>query len=178
MTMVMMHWTKASHLKHRVGGLVHGSHCNGTIKQSDSTSSNKSQPAAANAPVPVKTHTVIDQGPVPLYCSDECQIKDLSSLCGAFKVDYNPNQHSVSLPPILPNSSFRTNSGSYFSGTTSSVNSLSSSSPVSSSSMPPSPKTALSKVSPSLATLFFITGRCPLSCLSPRVTHFPLTQSR
>ncbi|KAH9480313.1 hypothetical protein JR316_0006911 [Psilocybe cubensis] len=55
--------------KGRTGGLVNGTgrlRHNGTIKP-------------APPAVVLKQRLVIDQGPIPLYCSDECQIADLSS---------------------------------------------------------------------------------------------------
>ena len=58
--------TKASVRK---GGLPHGTgrvRPNGTIK-----------------PPPTKQRTVIDQGPTPLYCSDECEFADINSRRGA-----------------------------------------------------------------------------------------------
>ncbi|TFK27733.1 hypothetical protein FA15DRAFT_149252 [Coprinopsis marcescibilis] len=57
-------------------GLVQGTgrlRPNGTIKRSDSQS--KPQPP----PPAVKYRTVIDQGPIPLYCSDDCRLADLGS---------------------------------------------------------------------------------------------------
>ncbi|KAI6095876.1 hypothetical protein EDD16DRAFT_1778138 [Pisolithus croceorrhizus] len=56
-----------------------------------------------SAPQP-KLRTVIDQGPIPLYCSDECRLKDLSRLDDAFSIDYNPNSTSPPLPPVPHNS--------------------------------------------------------------------------
>ncbi|KAF8903121.1 hypothetical protein CPB84DRAFT_1814750 [Gymnopilus junonius] len=53
--------------KGRTGGLVNGTgrlRPNGTIK-------------SAAPPVVMKQRTVIDQGPSPLYCSDECQFAEL-----------------------------------------------------------------------------------------------------
>ncbi|KAI6098787.1 hypothetical protein EDD16DRAFT_1766609 [Pisolithus croceorrhizus] len=58
------------------------------------------------APQP-KLCTVIDQGPIPLYCSDECRLKDLSRLDGALSIDYNPNSASTPLSPMPHNSSDR-----------------------------------------------------------------------
>jgi hypothetical protein len=62
------------------GGLVHGTgrvKPNGTIRRSDSNSSKKS--ASEPAPLePSKQRLVIEQGPTPLYCSDECRLADLN----------------------------------------------------------------------------------------------------
>lgn len=38
-------------------------------------------------PVQLKKRTIIDQGPIPLYCSDECQLADLSSTRSAPPLD-------------------------------------------------------------------------------------------
>ncbi|CAA7261507.1 unnamed protein product [Cyclocybe aegerita] len=75
------------------GGLVNGTgrvRPNGTIKQS---------PPAAPAPPP-KTRTVIDQGPLPLYCSDECQLADLTRRTAA---PFDPSREEpVSAAPVKP----------------------------------------------------------------------------
>jgi hypothetical protein len=83
---------------------------NGTIKRSDSTTSdnkgrNSPQPqqTAKTAP-PVKHRTVIDQGPIPLYCSDECRLKDLARLNNAFPLNYHPDRSSPPLPRVPHNS--------------------------------------------------------------------------
>ncbi|KDR82793.1 hypothetical protein GALMADRAFT_134348 [Galerina marginata CBS 339.88] len=55
--------------KGKTGGLVNGTgrlRHNGTVK-------------APAPPVLTKQRTVIDQGPIPLYCSDECQFADLNT---------------------------------------------------------------------------------------------------
>ncbi|KAF8229689.1 hypothetical protein L208DRAFT_1424024 [Tricholoma matsutake] len=39
---------------------------------------------------PIKLRTVIDQGPTPLYCSDECQSADARDLNPGLPMDYNP----------------------------------------------------------------------------------------
>lgn len=83
---------------------------NGTIKRSESTTSdnkgrNSPQPQQTVKPTPpVKHRTVIDQGPIPLYCSDECRLKDLSRLDGALPLNYNPDRSSPHLPPVPHNS--------------------------------------------------------------------------
>lgn len=83
---------------------------NGTIKRSASTTSdnkgrNSPQPQQTVKPAPpVKHRTVIDQGPIPLYCSDECRLKDLSRLDGAFPLNYHPDRSSPLLPPVPHNS--------------------------------------------------------------------------
>ncbi|PFH53985.1 hypothetical protein AMATHDRAFT_45019 [Amanita thiersii Skay4041] len=48
----------------------------GTIKRTDSAQ--KSQQTDTPKPTqPIKHRTIIDQSPIPLYCSDECQLADL-----------------------------------------------------------------------------------------------------
>lgn len=103
--------TKAAKVKG--GGLAHGTgRIRPAINRSDSTASkNRSSPppqqplpqSSKSAPQP-KLRTVIDQGPIPLYCSDDCRFKDLSRLDGAFSIDYNPNSTSPPLPPVPHNS--------------------------------------------------------------------------
>src|SRR6267154_3068103 len=97
-------------------GLLQGTgrvKANGAIKRSDSTTAaNKvrtSPPQAqAQPPVkpspPVKQRTVIDQGPIPLYCSDECRFNDLARLDGAYPLDYHPDRSSPPLPRVPHNS--------------------------------------------------------------------------
>ncbi|KAI6162417.1 hypothetical protein EDD17DRAFT_1816257 [Pisolithus thermaeus] len=84
--------------------------------RSDSAASkNRSSPPSQQPPLPhpskpapqPKLCTVIDQGPIPLYCSDECRLKDLSRLDGALSIDYNPNSASTPLSPVPHNSSDR-----------------------------------------------------------------------
>ncbi|KAJ3489985.1 hypothetical protein NLI96_g1741 [Meripilus lineatus] len=72
-------------IRARAGGLVHGTgrvKPNGTIKRSP-TKDQQSQPKKASEQskpsAPVRYRTVIDQGPTPLYCSDECRLADLQS---------------------------------------------------------------------------------------------------
>lgn len=61
--------------------------------------------AAVATPHPQRMRTVIDQTPVPLFCSDKCCLADLQSTHGALDIKYNPN-HCASpiLPPVPPNS--------------------------------------------------------------------------
>ncbi|KAI6099551.1 hypothetical protein EDD16DRAFT_1717823 [Pisolithus croceorrhizus] len=106
---------RAKATKVKGGGLAHGT---GRIRpaiinRSDSAASkNRSSPPSQQPPQPhpsksapqPKLRTVIDQGPIPLYCSDECRLKDLSRLDGAFSIDYNPNSTSPPLPPVPHNS--------------------------------------------------------------------------
>ncbi|KAG0701394.1 hypothetical protein DFH29DRAFT_1000250 [Suillus ampliporus] len=84
---------------------------NGAIKRSDSmAAANKgraSSPQSQQLPkptAPVKHRTVIDQGPIPLYCSDECRLKDLARLDGAYSLNYHPDRSSPPLPPVPHNS--------------------------------------------------------------------------
>ena len=88
------------------GGLVHGTgrvKPNGTIRRSDSNSSKKSAPE----PAPVeqsKQRLVIEQGPTPLYCSDECRLADLNTSLGMVESDYNPDRQFPPPPPVPHNS--------------------------------------------------------------------------
>ena len=88
------------------GGLVHGTgrvKPNGTIRRSDSNSSKKSAPEPA--PVePSKQRLVIEQGPTPLYCSDECRLSDLNPSRGIVDSDYHPDRQSLPPPPVPHNS--------------------------------------------------------------------------
>ena len=113
--------TKNGTIRARTGGLVHGTgrvKPNGTIKRSDSKKSKDAQPQQQPAPAPVapaeapklaatlRHRTVIDQGPIPLYCSDECRLADLQSSFGAMDIHYHPDSHaSPPLPPVPHNSS-------------------------------------------------------------------------
>ncbi|KAH7912556.1 hypothetical protein BJ138DRAFT_1004241 [Hygrophoropsis aurantiaca] len=103
--------SKTGTIRTKGGGLVQGTgrvKPNGAIKRSDSSSGAKSrassqQPAPKPAP-PVKHRTVIDQSPIPLYCSDECRMRDINRFEGAFPIDYNPERASPPLPPVPHNS--------------------------------------------------------------------------
>ncbi|KAG1770882.1 hypothetical protein EV702DRAFT_1202209 [Suillus placidus] len=81
---------------------------NGAIKRSDSaTTPNKecaSPPQPQQPVVPVKHRTIIDQGPIPLYCSDECRLQDLARLDGAYPLNYHPDRSSPPLPRVPHNS--------------------------------------------------------------------------
>ncbi|THH30540.1 hypothetical protein EUX98_g3654 [Antrodiella citrinella] len=105
--------TKNGTIRARTGGLVHGTgrvKPNGTIKRADKDANTKSPstPVAVEAPkpaAPLRHRTVIDQGPIPLYCSDECRLADLQSSFGGVALDYNPDRHaSPPLPPVPHNS--------------------------------------------------------------------------
>ncbi|KAI6147093.1 hypothetical protein BKA82DRAFT_809051 [Pisolithus tinctorius] len=98
--------TKAN--KGKGGGLAHGTgHIRPAVDSNPSKNRSRSppsqQPPSKSAPQP-KLRTVIDQGPIPLYCSDECRFKDLARLDGAFSIDYNPNSASPPFPPVPHNS--------------------------------------------------------------------------
>ncbi|KAF8073778.1 hypothetical protein FPV67DRAFT_1479242 [Lyophyllum atratum] len=85
--------TKPSGNVRQRGGLVQGTgrvKPNGTIKRVDS----KPQPQPVPT-VPVKLRTVIDQGPTPLYCSDECQMADLNR---GIPHDFDPQRSCTSSP--------------------------------------------------------------------------------
>ncbi|PPQ67724.1 hypothetical protein CVT25_009328 [Psilocybe cyanescens] len=75
--------------KGRTGGLVNGTgrlRHNGTVKPPPPT-------------VVMKQRLVIDQGPIPLYCSDECQIADLTT--NRREAPHDPaREEPVSEPPI------------------------------------------------------------------------------
>ncbi|KAG1885062.1 hypothetical protein F4604DRAFT_149514 [Suillus subluteus] len=92
-------------------GLVQGTgrvKLNGAIKRSDSTSTankGRASPPQPPHPVPpVKHRTIIDQGPIPLYCSDECRLQDLARLDGAYPLNYHPDRSSPPLPRVPHNS--------------------------------------------------------------------------
>ncbi|KAI6118306.1 hypothetical protein F5141DRAFT_1264290 [Pisolithus sp. B1] len=159
--------TKATKVKG--GGLAHGT---GRIRpaiinRSDSAASkNRSSPPSQQPPLPhpskpapqPKLCTVIDQGPILLYCSDECRLKDLSRLDGALSIDYNPNSASTPLSPVPHNSSNRSvqcksedESNGFVSFSLDSRSSSSDSGPV----------------SPSLTTLSAIYGFPPLPPVPP-----------
>ncbi|KAI0696421.1 hypothetical protein BC835DRAFT_1305610 [Cytidiella melzeri] len=97
------------------GGLVHGTgrvKPNGTIKRPspNNTSATRKQstapvpPPSPTSPAqpapPVRQKTIIDQSPVPLYCSDECRLADMQSVTG-IDINYNPERHAS---PTLPHS--------------------------------------------------------------------------
>ncbi|KIJ64634.1 hypothetical protein HYDPIDRAFT_175559 [Hydnomerulius pinastri MD-312] len=106
--------TKTGTIRARGGGLVQGTgrvKPNGALKRSDSGNAGKTrvspppQQSKLDKPAaPTKVRTVIDQGPIPLYCSDDCRLEDLSRYNGAFPIDYNPNRASPPLPPAPHNS--------------------------------------------------------------------------
>lgn len=98
------------------GGLVHGTgrvKPNGALKR-DTTIKEPKKRATETTPLepslvrptgPVRHRTVIDQSPVPLYCSDECRLKDLQHSQGAIDINYNPDRCvSPTIPPAPHNS--------------------------------------------------------------------------
>ncbi|KAH8096994.1 hypothetical protein BXZ70DRAFT_1065753 [Cristinia sonorae] len=100
--------TKNGTIRARTGGLVHGTgrvKPNGTIKRSHTKKASATPaPPAVEAPkpsAPVRHRTVIDQGPIPLYCSDECRLADLQS-----SFDNNPDRHAFPPLPPVPHNSF------------------------------------------------------------------------
>ncbi|KZT11936.1 uncharacterized protein LAESUDRAFT_641577 [Laetiporus sulphureus 93-53] len=109
---------KTGTIRARAGGLVHGTgrvKPNGALKRDDTikntkktaptVSSTESEPALVRPAGPVRHRTVIDQNPVPLYCSDECRLADLQSSHGGIGIDYNPDRClSPTLPPVPHNS--------------------------------------------------------------------------
>ncbi|KZP33452.1 hypothetical protein FIBSPDRAFT_881649 [Athelia psychrophila] len=86
----------------RRGGLAHGTgrvKPNGAVKTSPKPAPT---PAPAAAPAaPIRTRTVIDQGPIPLYCSDECRISDINS--NYLAADYDPSRDIM---PAAPHNSW------------------------------------------------------------------------
>ncbi|EDR13693.1 uncharacterized protein LACBIDRAFT_292504 [Laccaria bicolor S238N-H82] len=87
---------KVSARRRQGGGLVQGTgrlKPNGTIKRTDSITKPAPQPPAKPA-APIKTRTVIDQGPIPLYCSDACQLADIHALNRGLPI--NPNREHAS----------------------------------------------------------------------------------
>jgi hypothetical protein len=52
----------------------------------------------------MKTRTIIDQSPLPLYCSDECRMVDLHRLDGGFEYDFDPlcSAEAQSPPALSP----------------------------------------------------------------------------
>ncbi|KAH9949843.1 hypothetical protein B0H21DRAFT_70272 [Amylocystis lapponica] len=100
---------KTGTIRARGGGLVHGTgrvKPNGALKRSEPTPAKRSPPPTAAEPAPTKPagpvrhRTIIDQGPVPLYCSDECRLADLQYSHGAIAIDYAPER--CTSPPQLP----------------------------------------------------------------------------
>ena len=76
---------------------------NGAVKRSNSTTVVKGEPTATTpAPsqpaAPLRQRTVIDQGPIPLYCSDECRMSDLNSIYGVLSHDFDPHRESTVVP--------------------------------------------------------------------------------
>ncbi|GLB38415.1 hypothetical protein LshimejAT787_0502800 [Lyophyllum shimeji] len=138
--------TKTSGTQRQRGGLVQGTgrlRPNGSIKRADSKPQAPPIPAA-----PVRLRTVIDQGPTPLYCSDECQMADLNR---AIPHDFNPQRSSTSSPDSFSSRTIHSDS------TASSVESQSSVE-----SAPPT-----TPMSPSLATLAAIYNFPPLPPPAP-----------
>ncbi|GLB45833.1 hypothetical protein LshimejAT787_3200040 [Lyophyllum shimeji] len=124
------------------GGFVQGT---GRVKPNGSIERADSKPQAPPIPAaPVKLCTVIDQGPTPLYCADECQMADLNR---AIPHNFNPQRSSTSSPDS-------------FSSSDSIVSSIESQSSVESA--PPT-----TPMSPSLATLAAIYNFPPLPPPAP-----------
>ncbi|EIW81000.1 hypothetical protein CONPUDRAFT_165236 [Coniophora puteana RWD-64-598 SS2] len=102
--------SKAAAGKARGGGLLQGTgrvRPNGAIKRTDSTSASKPPAQQSTKPAaPVKHRTVIDQGPIPLYCSDECRMQDIPRFDAAFPHDYNPDRESAPYSPVSPSNSY------------------------------------------------------------------------
>ena len=102
--------------KGKKGGLPNGTgrvRPNGTIKPP--------------APVPTKQRTIIDQGPTPLYCSDECEFADIHSRRGA-PID-PAREEPTSSNPIKAKKTAFTTAGSETESDTSSSSSVYSTNP-------------------------------------------------
>ncbi|KZT73891.1 hypothetical protein DAEQUDRAFT_761842 [Daedalea quercina L-15889] len=114
---------KTGTIRARGGGLVHGTGRDkhlGALRR-DTTVKQAKKPPPPEVVVdprptgPVRHRTVIDQSPVPLYCSDECRLADLQLSLGAMNMEYNPQRcTSPTLPPVPHNSfsDFSSSSGS------------------------------------------------------------------
>jgi endogenous inhibitor of DNA gyrase (YacG/DUF329 family) len=73
---------------------VHGTGRAKTARRTASKVSTTAEPVPEPAPSkPVKTKSVIDQSPIPLYCSDECQLADLNRVSS-----YEDEARSFPLP--------------------------------------------------------------------------------
>ncbi|KAH7921766.1 hypothetical protein BV22DRAFT_1018699 [Leucogyrophana mollusca] len=146
--------SKTGTIRAKGGGLVQGTgrvKPNGAIKRNDSSNAVKTRVSPPQQPQPiakpaatVKHRTVIDQGPIPLYCSDECRMADINRFDGAFPINYNPDRASPPLPPVPHNSFSCPSMESEDESSTSSSSSLESQFSSSSESI---------TVSPSMATL-------------------------
>ncbi|KZV73832.1 hypothetical protein PENSPDRAFT_682573 [Peniophora sp. CONT] len=80
------------------GGLARGT---GRVKANGTLATATKKPAEPAAqPTPVKHRTVIDQGPTPLYCSDECRLADLEERHAAISADFNPLRDLRASPPL------------------------------------------------------------------------------
>lgn len=108
-----MQRSKTGTVRRTSHGLVRGTgriQPNGALKRSDPTKEQhlpEKKVIAEPAPEPARprTRTIIDQSPIPLYCSDECRLADLQSSFGSVGLDYNPDRHrSPPLPPVPQNS--------------------------------------------------------------------------
>ncbi|KAF9221647.1 hypothetical protein BS17DRAFT_710807 [Gyrodon lividus] len=99
------------------GGLLQGTgrvKPNGALKRSDSANATdktrtpppqqQQQQSQTKPALPTKVRTVIDQGPIPLYCSDDCRMADVTRHNGAFPINYHPDRASPPLPPVPHNS--------------------------------------------------------------------------
>ncbi|RDB17853.1 hypothetical protein Hypma_000847 [Hypsizygus marmoreus] len=144
-------------IRQRGGGLVQGTgrvKPNGSLKRSDTA-----RPAPQPVPIaPVKLRTVIDQGPTPLYCSDECQLADINR---GLPHDFNPDRERSSTSSPVP---FSTRAPTESDSTGSSFDSESSIESASS---------QTTHMSPSLATLAAIYHFPPLPPPAPFVESTP-----
>lgn len=156
--------TKSGTIRAR-GGLLHGTgrvKPNGAVKRSDSATVAPTAPPSAPAQpaAPVKQRTVIDQGPIPLYCSDECRMSDLNSVYGVLSADYDPHREAT---PAVPHNSFTTLCETESDSSSGGVSSVDSQSSISWS----SDSSRSTRVSPSIATLAALYDFPPLPPPAP-----------
>ncbi|KDQ62510.1 hypothetical protein JAAARDRAFT_44845 [Jaapia argillacea MUCL 33604] len=153
------------------GGLVQGTgrlKPNGTIKRTDKPATAPITTEPTKPTTPLRHRTVIDQSPIPLYCSDECRLKDLQA--DTYDDGYHPDRH---LPPV-PRTSFSDSDSS--TSTTSSrsrYSSLSSDSPSKSSST----EDCTASLPKHIATLCAIYNFPPIPPAPPVVSHVEATSS-
>ncbi|TRM64063.1 hypothetical protein BD626DRAFT_547795 [Schizophyllum amplum] len=118
----------------------------GTVRQKGRKQQSQPQPQPQTI---LKQRTFYDNTPLPLYCSDRCQLADLQSpsRSGALPIGHNPTRHPWALDDddasLVPDCAV---------DDLSSVDSASSSS--TSSTDGPAPELALRDMDPSLATIF------------------------
>ncbi|KAG1897144.1 uncharacterized protein F5891DRAFT_1243752 [Suillus fuscotomentosus] len=50
---------------------------------------------------PVKHHTIIDQGPIPLYCLDVCRLQDLAKCNGIYPLNCTWSYNNIKTYPVM-----------------------------------------------------------------------------